>query len=71
MYESVQRKVKRCIYQSKKKVNEQFGKMMNVNGNGKLIWKEVSNAKEGKVERCNRIKNGNERLKCKGSRSIM
>ena len=34
-------------YQSKKKVNEQFGRKMNedVNGNRKLFWKEVSNAK--------------------------
>ena len=36
------RKVKRCIYQIKKKVNEQFGRKMNedVNGNRMLIWKE-------------------------------
>ena len=33
-----------------------------VNGNRKLIWKEVSNAKVGKVERCSRIKDGNGRL---------
>ena len=41
------RKVKRFIYQSKKKVNEQFGIKINedVNGNRKLFWKEVSNAK--------------------------
>ena len=39
-------RVKRCIYQSKKKVNEQF-----VNGNRKLFWNEVSNVKGGKVER--------------------
>ena len=52
MYGSVQRgekkrKVKRCIIQRKKKVNEQFGRKMNedVNGNRKLFWKEVSNAK--------------------------
>ena len=38
------REVKRCIYQSKKEVNEQFGRKMNhmVNGNRKLFWKEVS-----------------------------
>ena len=37
------RKVKRCIYQSEKKVNEQFGRKMNeyVNGNRKLFCKEV------------------------------
>ena len=31
-------------------------------GNGKLFWKEVSNAKGGKVESCSRIKDGNGRL---------
>ena len=43
------RKVKRCTLQRKKTVNEQFGRMMNedVNGNGILFWKEVSNAKGG------------------------
>ena len=30
-----------------------------VNGNRKLFWKEVSNAKGGKVESCSRIKDGN------------
>ena len=54
-YREEKRKVKRCIYQSKKKVNEQFGKKMNedVNGNRKLFWK---------VESCSRIKDGNRRL---------
>ena len=55
MYGSVQRKeekVKICIYLSKKKVNEQFGRKM----------KEVSNAKGGKVENCSRIMDGNGRL---------
>ena len=33
-----------------------------VNGNRKLFWKEVSNAKGGKVESCSRIKGGNGRL---------
>ena len=42
MFGSVQggeEKVKRCIIQSKKKVNEQFGRKMNedVNGNRKLF----------------------------------
>ena len=39
-----------CTYQSKKKVNEQFGRKMNddVNGNTKLFWKELSNVKGGK-----------------------
>ena len=33
-----------------------------VNGNRKLFWKEVSNAKGGKVESCNRVKDGDGRL---------
>ena len=33
-----------------------------VNGNRKLIWKEVSKVNGGKVENSNRIKDGNERL---------
>ena len=60
------RKAKRCIYQSKNKVNEQFGRKMNededANGNRILFWKEGSNAKGGKVESCSRIKDGNGRL---------
>ena len=49
-YIKEKRKIKRCIYQNKKKVNEQFGRKMNkdMNGNKKLIWKEVSNARGGK-----------------------
>ena len=31
-------------------------------GNRKLFWKEESKANEGKVESCNRIKDGNRRL---------
>ena len=68
MYVSIQRrekkrKVKRYIYQSKKKVNEQFGRKMNddVNGNRKLFWK-VSNVKRGKVESYSRVKDRNWRL---------
>ena len=63
-YREEKRKVERCIYHSKKEVNEQFGKKSNddVNGNRKLCWKEVSNAKRGKVESCIRIKDGNRRL---------
>ena len=58
------RKVKRCIIQSIKKVNEQFGRKINkdVNGNRKLLWKKVSNAKGGKLESCSRVKGGNGRL---------
>ena len=32
------------------------------NGNRKLFWKSVRNAKGGKVESCSRIKDGNESL---------
>ena len=58
------RKVKRCIYHRKEKVNEHLGRKMNqgVNGNKKLFWKEVSKANGGKVESCCRIKDGNGRL---------
>ena len=44
VYKEEKRKVKRCIYQSKEEVQEQFGRKMNqnVNGNRKLFWKEVS-----------------------------
>ena len=58
------RRVKRCIYQSKKKINEQFGRKMDedMNGNRKLFWKEVSNVKGGMVESCNKIKDRNGRL---------
>ena len=45
-------KVKRCIYQDKMKVNEQCGKKVNedVNGNRKLFWKELNNAKGGELQ---------------------
>ena len=33
-----------------------------VNGNRKLFWKVVSNAKERKVKSCSKIKDGNGRL---------
>ena len=55
-YREEKRKVKRCIYQNKKKVNKQFGRKMSqdVNGNRKLFLKEVSNVKGGKGEICSR-----------------
>ena len=58
VYKEEKRKVKICIYQNKKEVQEQFGKKMNqdVNGNRKLFWKEVSKEKGGKVENSTRIK---------------
>ena len=42
-YKEEKRKVKKCIYQRKKKVNGQIGRNMNqdANGNRKLFWKEV------------------------------
>ena len=63
-YKEEERKVKKCIYQSKKKVNEQFGRKMNedMNGNRKLFQKKVRNMKGGKVESCSRIKDENGRL---------
>ena len=63
-YREEKRKVKSCIVQSKKKVNEQFGRKMDgdVNGNRELFWKEVSNVKGGKAEGCSRVKDRNGRL---------
>ena len=63
-YKEEKGKIRRCIYQSKKKVNEQFGRKMNkdINGNRKLFWKEMSNEKGGKVESCSRKKDRNWRL---------
>ena len=51
-YREEKRKVKSCVYQSKKKVNEQFGRKINedVNGNRKLFWNEVSNVKGGELQ---------------------
>ena len=59
-YREEKKKVKRCIYQSKKDVKEHFGRKINqdVNGNRKLLWKEVSNVKGGKVESSSRMKMG-------------
>ena len=50
VYKEEQRKAKKCIYKNKKKVNEQFGRKMNqdVDGNMKLLWKEVSKLNGGK-----------------------
>ena len=52
------RKVKKCMYQIKKQVNEQFGRKMNqdVDGNRKFFLKEVSKVNGGKVDRYSRIK---------------
>ena len=64
VYREEKRKVKRCIYQNRKKVNEQFGRKINedANGNRKLFWKEMSNMKGRKVLSWSRIKDGNGRL---------
>ena len=63
-YKEEKRKVKKCIYQSKKEVIEQFGRKMNqdVNGKSKLFWKDVCKVNGGKVESCSRIKDGNSKL---------
>ena len=49
-YKEEKRKVKRCIYKSKKEVHEQFGRKMiqDVNRNRKLFWKEISPRMEEK-----------------------
>ena len=54
-------KFKMCIYQSKKEVNEQFGRKMNqdIGKNRKLFRKEMGKVNEGKVENSSRIKAGN------------
>ena len=46
------RKVKRCIYEIKDEIQEQFGRKMNqdVNGNRKMFWKEVSKDKGERTE---------------------
>ena len=49
-YKEENRKVKRCIYQSKEGVNERFGRK--INQNRKLFWKMVSKVNVGKVESC-------------------
>ena len=63
-YREEKRKVKRCIYQFKKEVNEQFGRKMNqdVDGNRKLFWKVASKVNGGKVVSCSIIKDENGRL---------
>ena len=64
-YKEEKREVKSCIYQSKNKVNEQFGRKMSedVNGNKTLFWKEEDrNAKGGKVDCCSRVKDENKKL---------
>ena len=58
VYREEKRKVKMCIYQSKREVQVQYGRKMNQVVNGK----EVSNINEGKVENCNRIKDKSGRL---------
>ena len=49
VYREEKRKVKRCIYEIKKKLNEQFERKKNEEGNGsrKLFWKKVRNKEEG------------------------
>ena len=63
-YREEKKKVKRYVYESKKEVNERFGRkiIQGVKGNRKLFWKKVSKANGGKVENCSRVKNENGRL---------
>ena len=51
-YREEKGKIKGCVCQSKKKVNEEFGRKMNQDekGNRKLFWKEVSNANGENME---------------------
>ena len=51
LYKEEKSKIKRCIYQSKRWLNEQFGRKMNhgVHGNRKLFWKEISKMKGGEL----------------------
>ena len=60
-YKEEKRKVKMCIHQSKKEVNEHFGRKMNLNvgANRKLIWEEMTTLNGGKVDICSRIKDRN------------
>ena len=44
------------------KYNGQWKMDEDLNGNRKLFWKEVNNAKGRMVESCSRIKDGNGRL---------
>ena len=52
IHKEEKRKIKRCIYQSKKEVNAQFGRKMNqdVDGNRKLFCRDVSKVNGEKVE---------------------
>ena len=51
VYKNEKRMIKRCIYESKEEVREQFGRKMNqgVNRNRKLFWKGLSKPNGGKV----------------------
>ena len=63
-YNEEKRNGKRCIYQKKKKVNQQFGEKLNqdINGNKKLFLKEVSKSNLGKLDSCSKIKERKGRL---------
>ena len=52
IYKEEKRKVKRCINQIRKEVNEQFGRKMHkdIYGNRKLFWKEVEWEKGGELQ---------------------
>ena len=55
---------KRCRYQSKNEVNEQFGREMNqdIDGNKELFWNEVNKVNGRKEENYSRIKDCDGRL---------
>ena len=57
-YKREKRRVKSCIYQSKKKTNKHASRKMNqdVSRNRKLFLKEVGKLNSAKTESCNRIK---------------
>ena len=62
-YREGKRKVKRSIYHSKKKVNENWKERNeDVNGNRKLFWEEEIFGNGVKAENSSRMKDGNGRL---------
>ena len=52
-YKEEKRKIKRCVHQSKKEVNEQLGWVVSQdsNRNGEFFWKEVRKRNGGKEEK--------------------
>ena len=52
VYKEEKRKIKKCIYQSKREANGHFGRKMNqdVDEDKKLFWKKLSKVNRGKVK---------------------